>query len=362
MTVESSEFELERLRAAVESAPTGLVVLDATGRIVLANGEVERLFGFARSDLLGMRVDHLVPDPVRQMGAPRELFARTRTGAAIPIEMAMSTVEIDGTTFVVASVADVSQRKRTEAEREETDLRLRHSQRLESLGRLANGVAHELDRVLGTIQGLSESALVEPEAAEAYLEGIQRATQRGRDFLERMLVFARGRGVSLGPVHLGRAVSDAIDSVRLTWPEGLHLDVSTPAVSPLVRSDRAAIRLIVDNLLTNAAHASYDGGHVSIHVSRVDLDADFVRTRPGLREGGYGRLLVSDTGMGMDAAARTRCFEPFFTTKGRDGAGMGLAMVHGIVQDLSGAVWIDSALGKGTVVTVLIPVVHEATW
>jgi signal transduction histidine kinase len=128
-----------------------------------------------------------------------------------------------------------------------------------------------------------------------------------------------------------------------------------------VRSEASSIRLIVSNLVSNAVHATPGEGRVSVEVSGVELDPTAARARPGLREGRYGRIVVRDSGVGMDAATVQRCFEPFFTTKRTKSAGLGLAMVHGLVQDQGGSVWIDSTLGQGTTVTVLLPVSHATT-
>ena len=364
--------QLLRLQAVVEASQTGLGVVDQGGRIILVNREIERLFGYSREELLGTSVDTLVPDGARDahsgfreafmrepreraMGAGRELHGRRKDGTHVPIEIGLTPVRTEDGLFAVVSIVDLTERKAAEARREEMELRLRQAQRLESLGRLAGGIAHDFNNVLATVLSISELAFDFPGAPAQLLDGILRATQRGRDLVERILVFSRGQAVALGPVPLGPTVSGAIDGLCSGLRAGIELSVRIAAPAPVVRSDASAIQLIVSNLVSNAVHATPGEGRVIIEVSRVDVDATAARSRPSLREGAYGRIVVRDAGIGMDPAMVQRCFEPFFTTKRTKSAGLGLAMVHGLVQDQGGSVWIDSALGHGTAVTVLIP-------
>lgn len=367
----------QRFRIAVESSPNGMLMTNAAGELVLVNREIERMFDYPPGALLGRSIETLVPERFRgrhagfraaffagprsrEMGAGRDLYAVRRDGSEFPVEIGLNPIETDDGVLVLGSVVDISARRRGEAERATLEQRLRSAQRLESLGRLAGGIAHDFNNILATILSLAELAADGAAGPDGQpvpeLSGIVQATNRGRDLVQRILLFSRGQEGTVEPVDFGPAVVESTEALRRRPYPGVELRVVVSEPSPVVCSDRTSIHQIVTNLVTNAALALPAGGTVFVKVDRFVADAALVARHPGLREASYGRLLVRDDGVGMDEATRERCFEPFFTTRGpREGTGLGLAMVHGLVGDQGGAVWIESELGKGTTVTCLLP-------
>jgi len=380
MTPERTDATELRLRAAVESSPSGILMTDARGGIVLVNREVERLFGYAREELLGRSVEMLVPerfrtghagfrggfmaDPkVRAMGAGRDLFGLRKDGTEVPVEIGLTPVATGEGMFILASIVDISARKTAEAERRRLEEELRQAQKLEAIGTLAGGIAHDFNNVLFGIMGYAEliGKAKNAETAAADRAELLKAAARGKDLVDRILVFSRRQPTERRPLELGPTVQEAVKLLRATLPPTIAFNVSVQPQSPRVLADLTSIHQVLMNLGTNAAHAMPEGGVVEIVVEPRYLRDSVVRLHPGLHEGPYAVLTVRDTGVGMDAAVRQRAFEPFFTTKAKgSGTGLGLSMVHAIVKAHDGAIDLESAPGRGTTVTCFFPALHPS--
>jgi len=372
MRDESTEL---RLRAAVESAPSGLLMTDARGNIVLVNRELERLFGFSREELLGRSVESLVPerfrrghggfrsgfmaDPrMRAMGAGRDLYGLRKDGTEVPVEIGLTPVATAEGMFVLASIVDITARKRAEDERRRLEDDLRQAQKLEAVGTLAGGIAHDFNNILFGIVGYAEliGKAANPAEARADLEELLKAAARGKQLVERIMVFSRRQPSERRPIEIGPAVSEAAKLLRATLPPSIDIRVSVHPEAPRVMGDATSIHQVLMNLGTNAAHAMPRGGVLEILVEPRYVRDSVVRSHPGLHEGPYAVLVVRDSGVGMDAAVRSRVFEPFFTTKPTGaGTGLGLSMVHTIMTAHEGVIDLDSAPEQGTRVTCFFP-------
>jgi len=370
-----------RLRAAVESSPSGLLMIDAEGRIVLVNREVERLFGYSREELLGRPIETLVPErfrgshpdsrsgffrspSVRAMGAGRELFGLRKDGSEIRVEIGLTPVATQDGLFVISSVVDISARLAAERARFDLEEQLRQSQKLEALGRLAGGVAHDFNNILASIVGYAElvQGSVDRPEVRSDLDQLLRAAERGRELVERILLFSRRQEVRRRPLDFSQVVKDSLALLRPALPAGIEIGIGLDRAPKRILADPTSMQQVLMNLVSNAADASGAVGRVEVTADSFYVRDSFARAHPGLREGSYAVLSVRDHGSGMDESTRARAFEPFFTTKqpGR-GSGLGLAMVHGIVRDHGGAVWIDSQLGEGTTVSCLLPLAETET-
>jgi nitrogen-specific signal transduction histidine kinase/ActR/RegA family two-component response regulator len=259
--------------------------------------------------------------------------------------------------FVLASIVDITARKAAEEERRRLEDELRQSQKLEAVGTLAGGIAHDFNNILFGIVGYAElvGKSATPEQA-ADLAELQKAAARGRELIERILVFSRRETAALRPLEIGPTVEEAGKLLRAILPVSIDVRVTVDQESPKVLGDATSIHQVLMNLGTNAAHAMPAGGVLAIAVEALYLRDSVARSHPGLREGPYALLTVRDSGSGMPRAVLDRAFEPFYTTKGKgSGTGLGLSMVHSIVQAHGGAVELASEPGQGTTATCYFP-------
>jgi PAS domain S-box-containing protein len=348
---------------------------DAAGSIVLVNREVERLFGYSREELLGKRVEALIPerfrgshtghrdgfmgDPkMRAMGAGRDLYGLRKDGSEVPVEVGLTPVATEEGMFVLAAIVDIGARKAAEDERRHLEEELLQAQKLEALGTLAGGIAHDFNNILFAITGYAEliakaksPADVAPDVGE-----VLQAAARGRELIERILVFSRREVRERRPLQIGAVVAEAAKLLGATLPPSVRVRLNIHPQAPQVLADPTSIQQVVMNLGTNAAYAMPGGGELEILVEPRYLRDSMARSHPGLHEGPYAVVLVRDTGVGMDRVVRERAFEPFFTTKPKgSGTGLGLSIVHTIVKTHEGAVGLESEPGRGTTVTCFFP-------
>jgi CheY-like chemotaxis protein len=259
-----------------------------------------------------------------------------------------------------ALLEDIAERERAAHERTKLEDRLRQAQKMEAIGTLAGGIAHDFNNILAGIMGFADLGLLEaqdPAAATSNFKEILRAGQRARDVIRQILSFSRHQEQYRKALSLEPAVQEALTLLRATLPASIEIVASFDAQAPAVLADGAQVHQIVTNLATNAWHAIGDRpGKIDIRLSAFRVDSDFSQTHPDLRPGRYTRLSVSDDGQGIDPAVAERIFEPFFTTKepGR-GAGLGLAVVHGIMRASDGAVTVNSQPGLGATFHLYFP-------
>lgn len=367
-----------RLRAAVESSPSGILMADAEGQIVLVNREIERLFGYVREELLGKPVELLVPErfhaghprdrreftaspKVRAMGGGRELFGRRKDGSEVPLEVGLTPVITDEGMFVLASVVDISARVAAEQARRELEEQLRQSQKLEAVGTLASGIAHDFRNILNGIIGYAE-LMAKPLAGRpegADLAQLRSYAERGRQLVDRILTFSRRADQVRQPVRLTQQVEEVLGLLRPTISSAVDIRVQLDPDAPPVLADPTAVHQVLMNLCTNAAQAMPMGGQLSITVEPLYVRDSLARANPDLHEGPYALVTVRDTGCGIDPAVIGRVFDPFFTTKPiGTGTGLGLAMVHGILSSHQGAVRLSSVVNEGTEVRCFFPAVE----
>jgi PAS domain S-box-containing protein len=377
MSIDPTPAVEHRLRAAVESAPSGLLMTDGDGRIVLVNREIERLFGYSREEMLGRPVEFLVPERFRQqhphfrqgfhaspsarsMGAGRDLFGLRKDGAEVPIEIGLTPVATADGFFVIASIVDITARKRAEDQRLRLEQQLRHAQKMEAVGTLAGGIAHDFHNILGAIIGFAEllKEEVTGEQSQSDLRQIILSADRGKELVERILAFSRRQEPLRRPVSLAPTVTEVSKLLRASLPPSIQIRLVVDAEAPRVMADPASVHQVLMNLGTNAAHAMPSGGMFTISLETFVVPDTMPRLRPELREGRYALVTTHDTGVGMDAAVRERAFEPFFTTKPPgSGTGLGLAVVHGIMKEHGGVIEIESEPERGTTIRCFFPAI-----
>jgi len=358
------------LRAFYECSPDALLLVDSGGTVHLANNQAHALLGFPAGALLGVAVDTLVPDACRSahaghrrafhersrprpMGTLKEpIHARRRDGEDIPVDVSLGPIDTVDGPMVVVSLRDMRPRLQAEEEKRAFEERLRDTQRLEALGTLAGGIAHDFNNILAAIVAnleLARGDLPAAHPASAHLDQISAASQRATLLVRQILAFSRRQPPRRAVIGLAAVVREAVHLLRRTLPARIALQVAIDPGVPAVHADATQIHQVLMNLGTNAWHAITEpSGTIAIHLS-----AD--------HEHGTVRLAVRDDGCGMDLATRERIFEPFFTTKplGK-GSGLGLSVVHGIIHEHGGEISVESHVGIGTTVTVVLPIATEA--
>ncbi|KAF0171171.1 MAG: multi-sensor hybrid histidine kinase [Limisphaerales bacterium] len=257
-----------------------------------------------------------------------------------------------GETRAVIFARDVTERKAAEAAQARLEIQLRQSQRLEAIGTLAGGVAHDFNNILAGILGHVELLSLDLPPDSPLQESVRQVLGgaiRARDLVRRILTFSRSNEPRREPARLSATVKEALKLLRASLPSSIEFTADWPAEEPLILADPGQIHQIIMNVGFNAAHAiGSRPGSLKVVVAVVELDASFTDGHPPLLPGRHVRLTVADDGCGMDAGLQQRVFDPFFTTKPPgQGTGLGLSMVHGIVQMHQGAVTVTSQPGAG---------------
>ena len=361
----------ERYRLLVENSADMIALLDGQGCITFASPSVTRLLGYPPAEVLGRRLRDFVHDEDVQVlaSAVDSAFAhgsipfitglrfRHREGDWRVLEgSATRLVAADGTVGLVATGRDVTERVQLEAQ-------LYQAQKMEAMGRLAGGVAHDFNNLITVILGYSNvllDQLGEDKVLYQEVDEIKRAADRAATLTRRLLVFSRKQVLSPHPVDVNSVLAGLADMLRRLLGEDVELSLGLDPELGLVRVDPGQIEQVVMNLVVNARDAMPEGGRVSIETANAELDFADARLR-AVQPGSYVTLAVGDTGEGMDAATQAHLFEPFFTTKepGK-GAGLGLPTIYGIVRQCGGNVLVTSEPGQGSRFTVYLPRVAEA--
>ena len=246
-------------------------------------------------------------------------------------------------------------------ERRQLAEQFQQMQKLEALGTLAGGIAHDFNNILGAIIGYAELAKIqvgEDAAANEFLDAVLDGSRRAVELVRQILAFSRQESQKRMLVQLRHVVTAPLKLLRATIPPDIEFDLAMEHSLPPVLADPMQVHQMLMNLGNNAWYAMKDGpGRLTVRLENFFADAKLASAHPGLRAGPYVRLSVTDTGCGMDAATMERIFDPFFTTKPPgEGSGLGLAVVHGLMQAHDGAVTVDSQLGQGTTFHLYFPV------
>ena len=260
---------------------------------------------------------------------------------------------------------EISERQRAAEAKSNLEAQLFQAQKMEAIGTLAGGIAHDFNNILTGIMGNAELAAMDLSRDHASYERLQHVLQaslRAKNLVQQILTYSRREAQEKRPLQLRTVVEEALKLLRPSLPATVEIRTHFPSPCPPVYADGTQLHQVLMNLATNSAHAMKErGGRLEFGLDVVEVDAEAMRLSPQLRPGRFVRLTVSDTGKGMDAATVRRIFEPFFTTKARgEGTGLGLSVVHGIVQQHSGIILVSSELDQGTTFQVYLPACGDA--
>ena len=358
------------LTGIIDSSPTVILALDRELKVILWNPAAERTFGYARQEVLGRR-HPVVPDD--QTAAFERLMARVMAGEQIRgvtverarkdgarLELSVSGGPLydgGGLRGAVFVVEDVTELRRVERQ-------LVQAQKLEALGQLTGGVAHDFNNVLQVVLGVSDvlaASLAEDTKRLELVQLAQGAAERGATLTRQLLAFSRRQPLEAAAVDANEAVSAVERMLRRTIGEQIDVVSRLAPGLPKAFIDVHQLESALLNLGVNARDAMPSGGRITMETTLAELDQRYAAGRADVTPGQYVCIAVSDEGTGMAPGVVARAFEPFFTTKAKDkGTGLGLSMVYGFLKQSGGHVAIYSELGHGTTVRLYLPLAEPA--
>jgi PAS domain S-box-containing protein len=377
LALEDSE---ERFRRLFETASDGLLLVDkGNGHIVNANQAIIKLLGYKQEEIIGMSLQELkfsidtfdvnsLLEELLILGVVHhnDIFVLNKQGEKIDIDLQF----VDKARFIQCNVRDITNSKIAEKDKKNLEEQLHQSQKMEAIGTMAGGIAHDFNNILTIISGNAELAIDDIPAGNPARERIKeicRASSRAKDLVRQILAFSRKEKKELIPIHPQGLIKETLKLLRSTTPTIVSIIQSISQDCGKIMADPTGLHLLLMNLFTNAVQSMNEEGEVTVSLQEVNLDSSELDQLTATTKffsiktpGTYARLSVTDKGAGMDEETAARIFDPFYTTKDvGKGTGMGLSVVHGIVESHGGFITVKSALGRGSTFHVFFPVTEE---
>lgn len=376
--LKESEERFRNLMENVDAVAVQGYGLDGTTQYW--NKASERLYGYTREEAIGCSLLELIIPPemrdavTKEMGymaksgqpiPSGELLLRHKDGSRVPVISHHVIVTVPGRDPELFCLdIDITERKRADAEREKLQEQLNQAQKMEAIGRLAGGVAHDFNNMLGVIQGYAELALENTDSSQdlySDLKEIQKAAQRSADLTKQLLTFARKQVIAPKVLDLNNTVESMLKMLRRLIGEDIDLSWSPASQLWPIRIDPTQIDQILANLCVNARDAIGGVGKLTIETQMKTFDQAYCAGQAGFIPGDYVMLAVTDNGCGMDKETLNSLFEPFFTTKDiGKGTGLGLATIYGIVKQNNGFINVYSEPGRGSTFKIYLPRFHTS--
>jgi len=356
------------LKTIMENTAAGLLTFDQNLNVTSFNGPASNIFGIARQEIIGAnffslmqkmdadRISAVISEHLRTglpVGGIRYEIEGVRSdGITVPISLYVAEIPVSRDREFLATIHDLTDTKKAED-------RLRRGQKMEAVGQLTGGVAHEFNNLLAVIlsdlETLNDDGLADDEY-EMCLKSALAATRKGADLIHRLLTFSKRQTLRPGSVMVNDLVGGLLELLRRSFDKNIKLEFRPGTDVGQVYIDAGQLESALANLAVNARDAMANGGRLTISTSIVDWDPKYDRSLSDLPAGFYVQISVSDTGVGMPPDVVARAIEPFFTTKefGR-GSGLGLSIAYGFASQSGGTVDIRSAVGHGTTVSILLP-------
>ena len=375
-----------RYRSVVESLSEGVIFQLSSGEILTWNRSAEQIFGIPAGEVIGLTSisydwNLIYEDGTDCPGEKHPSMITLRTGKALQNQirgirqadgnitwMSVNTVPIfnagqDKPSAVVISFTDITEQKNAEERRRKLEAQLLQTHKMEAVGTLAGGIAHDFNNILMAITGYTELALEENRDGRTCpneLQQVMKAAERAKDLVRRILAFSRKAETDFRPLDLNRTVTQVSEMLERTIPRMIRIELHLVDGRALIHGDVGQIEQVLLNLASNAKDAMPEGGRLVFEIENVIVDEAFCRLHPEASPGEHVRLIVSDTGHGMNKDILEHIFDPFYTTKevGK-GTGMGLAMVYGIVKRHGGDISCYSEPDQGTSFRIHLPKLKE---
>lgn len=363
-----------KLRAITDAVADSIILIDDEMKITYWNGAAERMFGRSRAEVMGEKIDFIVPDRFQQdahrngylrfiasgEGNPsrkvHEVSALGKDGIEFPVELSLAGVRLLGKWHTAGIIRDISERKNLESQ-------LRHAQKMEAIGTLTGGIAHDFNNALTAIIGfgsLVRMGIADDSRLLSYVDNILTSADRAADLTRSLLTFSSNKPIEAKKIDLNEVIARAEKLLTRLLRDDISFMVERSGEPVVIMADPGQIVQLLMNLAVNAEAAMPQGGRVIISLSHKMLEAEFVRIHGYGNPGRYGLITFTDNGCGMDEETRVRIFEPFFTTKGvGKGTGLGLSAVYGIIKQHRGYINCYSEPGRGTTFRIYLPIMDS---
>ncbi|HUT69519.1 MAG TPA: PAS domain S-box protein [Desulfatiglandales bacterium] len=367
----------KRYRDLFEQSRDPIFINSREGKLIDVNQSFLDLLGYTKSEIGNLKSQETYANPddrsrfqheIEQKGSATdfELKLRKKDGTEIDCLLTATVRKAEDGAILgyQGIIRDITEHKRAEEERKKLEVQLARAQRMEAMGTLAGGVAHDFNNILAAIVGYVELSMldvVEDTKVKHNLEEVLRAGKRAKDLVNQILAFSRQSRNELKPVEITPVVKEALKLLRASLPTTIEIRHHVEPDTGTIEADPTQIHQVLMNLCTNAAHAmSEEGGLLEVSVTKVAIDASAAPLNLDIDSGPYLKMSVRDTGHGMTSKVLERIFDPYFTTKEKGkGTGLGLAVVHGIVKSHKGGIGVESEPGSGTCFHVYFPRIEQ---
>jgi two-component system, cell cycle sensor histidine kinase and response regulator CckA len=345
----------------------------------LFRGAIEEITGYTTADFAKLKKWNSIvyPDDLSNLQHKRkscfeypeneadiEYRITAKNGKVLWVKENARVVKIGNEKLLHGTIFNITQQKKSEEEKYKLEEQVRHSQKLEAIGTLAGGVAHDFNNILSILMGYTEltlRAIPSEHIAHNHMTHIQKAINRARDIIQQLLTFSRKVDILKKPVDIGPIISETFTFLRSTIPANIDLRLNLDINKVMILADPTQIHQVIMNLCVNAAQALQNReGIITVAVTTKYLSPNKIEECSSLPEGKYIRIDINDNGPGIPPEIAGRIFDPYFTTRGKEkGSGMGLAVVHGIIKNHDGCITMNSKPDQGTTFSVYLPVVNS---